>query len=336
MSLPIIFISVAAIASAAGLGSTVRAGFNHARAKNINANSEERAAATVENLEKLRRQCGGSLENLGREKMFVLTSTMKSFLDTFGQIKNVDFTESADLAELNKFHVERASFEEIRELGHFVNSLTAGAVAGMTGGALAAFGAYSAATSLAAASTGTAISALSGAAATNATLAFFGGGSLAAGGLGMAGGMVVLGGLVAGPALLVMGLLAGANAGKGLEQAKASAAETDKICEQLEASAAQCIAIRRKTYTFHNLLARLDAYFLPLIHRMETVVADEGTDYFAYSAEGKKIIAMAVSAALSVKTVLDTPILTEDGSLTEEAETLAGRLQLQLEECAAG
>ena len=84
------------------------------------------------------------------------------------------------------------------------------AVCEAAGGSLAAFGAYSAATTFATASTGTAIASLSGAAASNATLAFFGGGSLAAGGLGMAGGAAVLGGLVAGPALLVMGIIIGA------------------------------------------------------------------------------------------------------------------------------
>lgn len=331
MPLPLIFIGIAAITGAAGVGSTVKAGVDHNRAKNINSNSEERAASAAKRLEELRHQCEDALENLGQEKLFVLSNSMKSFLDTFTRIKNIDFSESAGLMELSKFHVDKTSFEEIGELGHFVSSLAAGSIAGVTGGALAAFGAYSAATTFATASTGTAISALSGAAASNATLAFFGGGSLATGGLGMAGGMAVLGGLVAGPALLVMGLLTGAKAGKGLEEAKANAAETDVICEQLETGAMQCVAIRRRTYMFHNLLARLDAYFLPLIHRMESVVADEGTDYSVYSSESKKIIAMAVSTALSAKSVLDTPILTADGSLTEEAETLAGQLQLQLD-----
>ena len=191
---------------------------------------------------------------------------------------------------------------------------------------------------------------IGGAAATNATLAFFGGGSLAAGGLGMAGGTAVLGGLVAGPALLVMGIITGANAGKGLEEAKAHAAEADVICEQLETGVLQCTAIRRMAYIFHNLLARLDAYFLPLIHSMEDIVkyadkvlvmnrgrlfcfeASEGTDYSLYSAESRKIIAASAAAAVSIKAVLDTPILTADGALTDESGRVTLHLSQQLDE----
>jgi hypothetical protein len=268
----------------------------------------------------LRHQCGGALQDLGAEKLFVLSNSVTAFLDTFTKIKNVDFADSEGLSELTKFHIDETSFSKIGELGHFAASIAAGSIAGVAGGALTALGAYSAAATFATASTGTAISTLSGAAATNATLAFFGGGSLATGGLGMAGGTVVLGGLVAGPALLVMGIITGATAGKGLEEAKSHAAEADVICAQLEMGAVQCIAIRRRTYMFHNLLARLDADFLPLIHAMEEIVEKQGIDYAKYSIENRKVIASAAATAISIKAVLDTPILTADGALTEASE----------------
>lgn len=332
MPLPIIFIGIATVTGALGASATVKAGVDHSKAKKINLNSEERIAQAATRLEALRKQCGDALTELGEEKIFVLSNSISSFLNTFTKIKNVDFADSVGLSELHKFHVDQTTFSEIGELQHFAASLATGSIAGVAGGALTALGAYSAAASFAAASTGTAISALSGAAATNATLAFFGGGSLAAGGLGMAGGTAVLGGLVAGPALLVMGIITGANAGKGLEEAKAHAAEADVICEQLETGVLQCTAIRRMAYMFHNLLARLDAYFLPLIHSMEDIVASEGTDYSLYSAESRKIIAASAAAAVSIKAVLDTPILTADGALTDESGRVRLRLSQQLDE----
>lgn len=209
---------------------------------------------------------------------------------------------------------------ELKQLVNFAGSLAGGGIAGTAGGALTAFGAYGAAQALACASTGTAIASLSGAAATNATLAFFGGGSLAAGGLGMAGGTAVLGGLVAGPALMVMGLVAGAAAKKNLEKAYTNKLEAIQIAEQLYLASDQCSMIRRRTYMFYCLLSRLDSYFLPFVYKMEEIVENEGYDYRTYSDNSKKVIASCVSIAVSIKAVLDTQLLTDDGLLTDESQ----------------
>ena len=259
--------------------------------------------------------------------MFMLSSTVTEFLDTFQKIKNVDFNDTEGLEELHKLHVDENTFTEMRSLVNFAGSLAGGTVAGIAGGALVAFGAYGAAQALAVASTGTAIASLSGAAATNATLAFFGGGSLATGGLGMAGGAAVLGGLVAGPALAVMGLVAGNAAKKNLEKAYTNRAEAIQIASQLNTAGLQCETIRRRTYMFYNLLARLDTYFLPLIYKMEEIFEKEGDDYSKYSQESKETIASCVSVAVTVKSVLDTPLLTDDGLLTDESEGKATSIE---------
>ena len=213
----------------------------------------------------------------------------------------------------------------------WLRTFAGGVLAGGAGGALVAFGAYGAAHALAAASTGTAIAALHGAAATNATLAFFGGGSLAAGGLGMAGGTAVLGGLVAGPALMVMGFVADAAASKKLKQALTNQAEAARITEELNTGSAQCEAMRRRTYMFYNLLARLDARFLPLVYRMEDIIRSEGDDYRLYSTESRKVIASCAGIAVTIKSVLDTPLLTDDGLLTGESEERISLVQSTLE-----
>lgn len=215
---------------------------------------------------------------------------------------------------------------------NFAGSVAGGAVAGTAGGALVAFGAYGAAQALAFASTGTAIASLSGAAATNATLAFFGGGSLAAGGLGMAGGAAVLGGLVAGPALMIVGFVAGAAAKKNLEKAYTNREEAIRIAEELRNGALQCEMIRRRTYMFYNLLARLDAHFLPLVYKLEDIFKEEGDDYRQYKTESKKVVASCASIAVTIKSVLDTPLLTEDGILTKESERIVGSAGAVLEQ----
>lgn len=319
MPIPILFIGVAAVTGAVGIGAGTKAGFDHSKAKKINENASERIEEAVQRLDLYRKQCSTSLEQLGREKIFVIENSIVPFVESFSKIKNVDFTESVGLDELQNFHIDKTEFDDMHQMHSLVLSATGGLAAGITGGALAAFGAYSAATTFAVASTGTAISTLSGAAATNATLAFFGGGSLAAGGLGMAGGTAVLGGLVAGPAIMIMGIILGAKMGKNLEEAKMNAAQATEACEQMETGAMQCIAIRRRTDMFYTMLARLDAYFLPLLDNMKTVIENEGTDYRFYSKESKQTVLKTATLAVTIKSVLDTPILSEDGSLTEES-----------------
>lgn len=319
MPIPLLFIAVPAVLGSAGVGLTAKAGMDQHEAQEINNRANDRIEKAGLRLERLRRECGESLQLLGEEKVFVLNHSLKHFVDLFSQLKHVEISHSIGLEELQKFHIDKKEFEELNELSMFVLSAGEGLVAGAAGGALAAYGAYSAAGAFALASTGTAISSLSGAAATNATLAFFGGGALSAGGLGMAGGTAVLGGIVAGPALLVMGIITGAKSGKDLEDAKANAAKANEICEQFENGSVQCIAIRRRGYMFYQLLARMDSYLTPLCFEMENIIRTEGVDYNRLQPESKKIIACAASAAVTIKSILDTPILTEEGELTDES-----------------
>lgn len=319
MPLPLVFIGIAAVTGSVGAGKAVKAGLDVHAASQINKSANQIVTESTEMINAQRASCSEALKCLGEEKVFLLNENMTQFLDTFTKLKNVDFRETEGLSELSKLHIDAQDFVELRNLCNFAIPLAGGSVAGTASGALAAFGAYGAAQALACASTGTAIASLSGAAATNATLAFFGGGSLAAGGWGMAGGVMVLGGLVAGPALLVMGLVAGKAADKNLDQAKINRLEAVQIAEQLDTASRQCEAIRRRTYMFYNLLARLDAYFLPSIYKMEDIVKAEGYDYSGYTTESKKAIASCVSIAVSIKSVLDTQLLTDDGLLTDES-----------------
>lgn len=319
MPLPLLFIGIAAATGIAGAGKNVKAVVDNANANKINTAANEGVDNARKRLAEQRAAVAQSLEKLGEEKLHILTGTVTPFVSAFEKIKNIDFTSSVGLEELDKLHIDQKDFEELKELGNFAVQVAGGATAGVAGGALTAIGAYGAAQTFAAASTGTAIASLSGAAATNATLAFFGGGSLAAGGLGMAGGMMVLGGLVAGPALLVMGLITGAKSQEKLDQALINKAQAEEIMEALNTASDQCSAIRRRTYLFYSLLAHLDTYLMPLVWQMEDVIAKEGTDYRAYSPESRKIIMAAASSAGSVKAVLDVPILTADGALTEES-----------------
>ena len=299
MPLPLFFIGAALATGAIGGEKTIQAAMDNSKAKKINMIANDNVESARTELERQRQETGLSLDQLGKIKLDVLDHDVLDFVTTFEKIKNIDFQSSIGLDELKDLHIDQNTFTELKELGNFALEVAGGASAGAVGGALTAIGAYGAATTFASASTGTAISTLSGIAAQNATLAFFGGGSLASGGLGMAGGMMVLGG---------------------------NKAQADEIVESLHAASYQCSAIRRRSYMFYNLLAHMDSYFLPQVWKMQDIVASEGIDYRAYTPQSKKCIATAASTACTIKAILDTPILTAEGELTEASQKLIGEI----------
>ena len=329
--IPILIGAAGATAGAVGIGKGIKAAIDNSDADDYNRDANNMISETKDRLDLARKTSNAALEVLGEKKLFVLDKSISRFVTSFEKLKNVQLEDSAGLNELSKFRLDTQSVTELREMSDYASSIIGGTAAGALGGALAGIGAYGAVMTFGAASTGTAIAALSGAAATNATLAFLGGGSLAVGGLGMAGGAMVLGGLVAGPALAIMGFIVGAKASENLDNAMSNHAEAKKIAEELETAVVLCEGIRKRSQMFERLLVRLDALFFPLICGMETIIAQKGNDWNAFSAEDKKTIAASASIAKVIKTVLDTPILTEEGKLTDESERVAGEVKAVIE-----
>lgn len=322
MPIPLLFIGAAAVAGAVGVGKGIKAGIDQSEANDTNRAAERKINRAKEKVENYRSNCGKAIEELGKRKLEILNSSIKTFVEEFGKIDNIELSESTGLNEF----LDKKSFSELRELQGIASSIAGGVASGAMAGAITAFGAYGAAGALATASTGAAIASLSGAAATNATLAFFGGGSLAAGGLGMAGGTMVLGGLVAGPALAIMGFVVGAKASKNLDNAYSNLAEARKFEEEMNAAADACVGIRRRAVMFDRFLIRLHTVFDPLVYEMTQIIKSRGTEYRQYTDKERKVIASAMSIAGAIKSVLDTAILDKDGNLTEESELTVSKI----------
>lgn len=330
--MPLPFLAWAAIATvgAFGAGKTIKAVSDNSKASDVNDRANSIVSSAKTRITTCKDASGASLQALGAKKAYVLDNGIKRFLDLFTQLKNVDFRDIPGFDEFSKFRIDAQELRNLREMSDFAGSIIGGTATGTLAGALTAFGAYSGVMALGAASTGTAIATLSGAAATNATLAFLGGGSLAASGLGMAGGMAVLGGLVAAPALAVLGIFMGSSASKNLDNAYSNLAEAKKFREEMETASALCNGIRRRACMFERLLMRLDVLLNTANNGLYSAINTYGTDYRRFSQNAKKTTATAASLAKAVKTILDTPILTEDGKLTPESLTAANSVRASL------
>ncbi len=335
MPIPFLFIAAGVGSGLLGVGKGIKAGIDQKEANDTNEMAKRKVNRAKEKANESRKNCGHAIDSLGKRKVAVLDGSIKSFIAEFEKLNHVELTETSGLNELQKMVLDKKSFAELKDLQGMATSLAGGLASGAMAGALTAFGAYGAAGALATASTGTAIASLSGAAATNATLAFFGGGSLAAGGLGVAGGTAVLGGLVAGPALAVLGIVAGAKASKNLDAAHANYAKAGVFEEEMKTTAALCYGIRRRSAMFNRFLIRLQTVFDPLVFEMINIIKEKGTDFRAFSDDEKKCVAAAMSLAGAIKAVLDTPILDEAGNLTKESGEIIGITRKKVDEIMA-
>jgi hypothetical protein len=331
MPIPFLFIAAGVGTGLLGVGKGIKAGIDQKEANDTNDAAEYKIEHAKERINTSRKNCGKSIDDLGKRKVAVLDGSIKTFISEFEKLNHVELSESSGLNELQKMVLDKKTFSDLKELQGVATSLAGGLASGAMAGALTAFGAYGAAGTLATASTGTAIASLGGAAATNATLAFFGGGSLAAGGLGMAGGTAVLGGLVAGPALAVLGFVVGAKASKNLDAANANWAKAKEFEEEMKTAADLCNGIRRRSTMFNRFLIRLQTIFDPLVYEMTQIIEQKGTDFRTFSDDEKKCIASAMSLAGAIKAVLDTPILDESGNLTKESGVIIENTQNKIE-----
>ena len=320
MPLPFILAGAAAIAAGVGVKKSIDAKKKYKEAKEINDSAMSRVERAKRTIERARTRTNTAIENLGGYKVELLNTSVKDFLDTMEQIKNIEFTADQ---QLDGFIHNKEELQELRDIQVMATGIAQGLGTGVASGALAAFGAYSAAGALATASTGTAIVGLSGAAATNATLAFFGGGSLAAGGLGMAGGAAVLGGIVAGPALAVLGFVADAKADTALEDAKSNRAESRAFAAEMDRAASVCDGISEQADMVRRFLTELNGALVPLVEEMKDIILRSGNDYKQYNSNEKGSIAQAVTVVKTVKAVLETHLLTDEGNMdVKSVETI--------------
>jgi hypothetical protein len=261
-------------------------------------------------------------ENYGTLKLDILNDTMKHFVESFKQIKHVEFNNETEIESF----VSSSDIDEIivnieKQVIKAGQVLTAGA-ASLAGGGLAAMGAIGATTTFAVASTGTAIASLSGIAAQNATLAFLGGGSLATGGLGVAGGTIVLGGIALAPALALGSLIFAATTEKKLEEMYAKKAEVNVEVQKLTSATSVLTKIELVTKNIYELAISVKKIFDREINKMDEVINTKGVDFRKYTKEEQALIHKNYKLAVITRDILNISILNEEGELTSNLQKI--------------
>lgn len=290
-------------------------------ANDANATASSVAGRATQSFEEANALTTQALESYGRRKFSAYNGNIKTFIGLYEQLKNVALSQAPGLNEIKLGAFDTNAFQRIKDEFSALESAGVGLGAGLTGGAAAAFGAYSGTMMFATASTGTAIGSLSGAAATKATLAWLGGGAIASGGGGVALGTAVLGGLVAGPALAIAGYIMGNNAESALNKAKANLEEARTYKQKVDVDVAKLKAIQRIATSASNVLSTINNSMRKANGELEGVIASHGVDWASFGQDQKNTVFKAVKLVQLAKAMIDTAILDSEGSLIESAES---------------
>ena len=319
MPLPIVVLGAVAVASGIyGAKKIADAKADKTEASIVNENAQRKAKNAENKLNNKRKEVKYSIEKLGRLKVKLLSTSIKKFVDDFSKIKGINLKKTSGIKELQNLYGTDIEFKELQKKSNEAYDIARPGLSGMGAGIAMAYGAYGVAGIIGTASTGTAIGSLSGAAAMNASLAWLGGGAISAGGLGIVGGMSILGGLVAGPALAVGGSLFASRARTALNEAYTYDSKAESFCSQVKTISTSLENIRKRAEQLTVLLNKLDSYLVKYVYDMHVIIRNKGVDWDIYTVSEQQKIARCMITAQTMKKVLDTRLLADNGSLSKE------------------
>lgn len=260
------------------------------------------------------------LLKLGESKKRVMDTSIKQFLMAYDRIKNVQLRDSIGLNEFSEFSIDKQEALQLQKMSDVYSSSISSGAAGAAAGALIALAANG--------SLPIVTGAFSVAGSALALGEFGAAAGLAGSALSFGAAMTPLSAIAA-PVILFTGISASMKADENLEKANTMHAEAESACEKMKASQTLCKAIQKRSDMYDKLLRDLDS-----MYRTCTVLLDRVTKNKVDISQGKtltsadfteeelKLIAVTRALTGAVKAVIDTPILSKDGSVSDEPDAV--------------
>jgi len=309
MALPFILWGAAALLAGTGVVKGIGAKNDFDEAKAIGESARTRYENAEYDLQSFRKRTNLEFEALGQVKVSIFNHQIKHLVDVIRKSK-----KASSILRGFKSGIDSLELKDMERLVLSSLEIEKGLGTGAVTGALAAWGAYGSVGMLASASTGTAISTLSGIAASNATLAWLGGGALSVGGFGMAGGALALGGIVLGPALAVCSFVLASKAEEALTQAHKYRAEVDIAIAEINKMKIVLLALQANAREVSAVLSQM-------AKRFDTIKVNDDSNRQAFD--------QMVIIGKGIKSVLDTPIMEQDGGASKNIKAkISGYLEI--------
>jgi hypothetical protein len=143
-------------------------------------------------------------------------------------------------------------------------------------------------------------------------------------------GMVTLSGMIAGPFLAVGGMVLASKAKKAEADAATNIGRVNAAVEQLKSKQLATEAAFYRVYTILSVLGRLDERFTPLLAEVQRLVI-VSHDYSSYADKDKKVVMMAAMLAKTIKNVMETSILDDNGMITTSSEQIVAESERVLQ-----
>lgn len=137
----------------------------------------------------------------------------------------------------------------------------------------------------------------------------------------MALGTSVLGGIVAGPALLIAGGLYAKKAEENLDNAISYLREIEKYSEELKVAEQQLDNIISCASDINEFFIKFNDGFIEKVDNLISLT-NKKTDWKLFSKEEKLVVAIATKEAKFLKALIDKPLLSDDGLLTDEIKKI--------------
>lgn len=329
MPIPAILAGLAATGAAAlGIGAQIDAKETNERAQALAEDAQSLYDRSKRSLEQAQGKTEKSLLALGNSKKEVLETSINQFLIAYDRIKNIELIESVGLNEIKNFAIEKQDTLQLREMSNIYQSTFSSGAAGVATGAVIALAA-------------------SGSLPIVTGVLSTAGSALAAGEIGVAAGLAGSAlsfgaamtplAAIAAPAVLFSGISASMKADENLEKARTMYAEAEAASEQMKTSEVLCVAIADRADMFDDLLGELNGMFSYCTAMLDGVTKkkmgvfkNKTVDAQTFTEDELKLVAVTRSLAGAVKAVIDTPILTAEGAVSDESESVYNDTQKKL------
>lgn len=307
------------VSAVLGIGGHLSAKETNEKAQQLATEAQNLYNTAKNSLEQAQKETEAALVALGNRKKAVLENSMEQFLRAYERVKAIKVSESIGLDEISNFKFEQQDALQLQEMSSIYQSaFTSGATGAATGAAIAL-------------ATSGALPIVTGVLSTA-------GSALAAGQIGAAVGMTgsafsfglamtPLQAVVA-PVVLFTGISSSMKADENLEKAQTMYSEAKAATEKMQISETLCRAIQKRATMFNSLLKELNNLFADCAYLLDQVTLKKSSsgnatiDVNTLTEEELKLIAVTRALAGAVKAVIDTPMLSSDGTLTAESEDI--------------